>query len=167
MIEDASTTETWDKGRRQAALARLALATALVACLLPRPAAPASPDRESGGQAAHAPRTHGGRSGARSGLDERVARLSRALALDAGQQAALRKVLEEQRLQVRRIWDDERASSATRIAATRAVGRQTADRIRGFLSEEQRKKYDPPPSGDPGHAVGNAHLEDWMREVKS
>jgi len=99
----------------------------------------------------------------RSGLEDRVATLTKALDLDAKQQAALRKVLLGQREQMQRIWSDQSMPSANRIALTRAVTKQTADQIRALLNEEQRKKYDPPPQGDPGRTVGNAHVEDWMK----
>lgn len=97
-----------------------------------------------------------------SGLQARVARLTRALGLDARQQAALRTALQDQRQQVQRIWNDESVSAADRIAATRKVSTLTADRIRAMLNEDQRKKYDPPPQGDPGKTIGSAHVEDWV-----
>lgn len=105
--------------------------------------------------------------GTRSGLEDRVATLTKALDLDAKQQAALRKVLQGQREQVRRIWSDESVPSANRISATKALSRQTADQIRALLNEEQRKKYDPPPQRDAGNAAGNVHVEDWMKGGKS
>jgi hypothetical protein len=107
----------------------------------------------------HAP----GRHARRSGLEDRVAMLTKALDLDPIQQGALRKVLQRQREQVLRIWSDGSMPSAERIASTTAASKQTAKQIRALLNEEQRKKYDPPPPGDPGRAVGNAHVEDWMK----
>lgn len=100
--------------------------------------------------------------GRRSGLESRVVKLTRALRLDAGQQAAVRKVLQEQRQQVQRIWMDETVPAADRVAATRKVSMTTADRIRALLTEEQRKRYDPPPPADPNRAVGGAQVEEWM-----
>jgi hypothetical protein len=99
----------------------------------------------------------------RSGLEDRVAKLTRALQLDAKQQGALRKVLQRQREQMLRIWSDGAAPSAERIVATRAVSRQTGQQIRALLNAEQRKKYDPPPQEDAGHVVGKANVDDWMR----
>lgn len=104
--------------------------------------------------------------GRRSGLDARVATLTRALALDPRQQAELRTLLRDQRQQVQRIWQDESVSPADRVAATRKVSAGTADRIRAMLNEEQRKRYDPPPQGDPDKTVGNARVEDWMKLAK-
>jgi len=101
--------------------------------------------------------------GRRSGLGARLATLTRALDLDPGQQAAVRRVLEDQRLQVQRIWGAESASAADRIAATRQLSTQTADWIRAILNEEQRKRYDPPAPGDPGKTTRSAQVEDWLR----
>ena len=101
-----------------------------------------------------------------SGLEHRVALLAKALVLDARQQTALRKVLVDQREQVQRIWSDESLPSANRIMLTKAVSRQTADRIRALLNPEQRKKYDPPSQDGPAPAAANAHVEDWMQGGK-
>jgi hypothetical protein len=103
----------------------------------------------------------------RSGLDRRVALLAKALELDGRQQTALRKVLLDQRAEVLRIWSDESLPSANRIARTKAVSAQTADRIRALLNPEQRKKYDPPrPQDGPAPVVANARVEDWMQGGK-
>ena len=78
---------------------------------------------------------------------------------------ALRKVLEGQREQVQRIWTEGSVSGAERVAATRELNRRVADQIRAILTDEQRRKYDPPPA-DAGDAVARtttgASVEDWM-----
>jgi periplasmic protein CpxP/Spy len=104
--------------------------------------------------------------GKRSPLDERVATLTKALGLDAKQQTMLRQVLQDQRRQVERIWLDESMTPAVRVAATRKLSTQTGDRIRALLSEEQRRKYDPPSQADPGKTIGGAHVEDWLNGGK-
>jgi hypothetical protein len=101
--------------------------------------------------------------GRRAGLEARVATLTRALGLDLEQQVAVRRALQDQRQRVQRIWSDRAASAADRVAATRQASTHTADQIRAVLSEEQRKKYDPPAQTDPGRTVGSAHVEDWMK----
>jgi hypothetical protein len=116
--------------------------------------------------AAEASRGAAPRRARHSGLERRVALLTRALDLDARQQTALRKVLVDQREQVRRIWNDESIPSANRIMLTKAVSRQTGDRIRALLNSEQRKKYDPPPQGGPAPSAASAHVEDWMQGGK-
>jgi len=128
---------------------------------LPAPAAAAEHGTPSGSQ--HQPVLPRGR---RSGLEARVAKLSQALGLDAVQQAALRKLLQEQRRQVQWIWSEPSVPAADRVAATRVLSARTADRIRAMLTEEQRKKYEGPPQGDPGEAIRAVHMEDWMKVDK-
>jgi hypothetical protein len=96
-----------------------------------------------------------------------VARLTKELGLDAKQQAAVRKVLLGQREQMRRIWNDGSLSASDRMTSTRSVAMRTAEQIRSLLNEEQRKRYAPPPQHDPGHAIGNANVEDWMDGKKA
>jgi hypothetical protein len=102
----------------------------------------------------------------RSGLDDRVALLTRALDLDAEQQASVRKVLLEAREDARRIWSDASLPSAQRIASTKGLSRRTGDRIRAVLTPDQRERFDPPPREGTANAVANAHIDDWMNRVK-
>jgi hypothetical protein len=103
----------------------------------------------------------------RSAFEHRVALLTRALELDARQQTAVRKVLIDQREQAQRIWSDASLPSANRIMLTKALSRQTADRIRALLNPGQRDKYDAPRQDSPSQAVANAHVEDWMQGAKA
>lgn len=100
--------------------------------------------------------------------EDRVNVLTQALGLDAKQQFELRRVLEGQREQVRKVWDDESVPAAYRIIATQSISDKTADRIRALLTEEQRKKYKPPRPAH-GAAVDSAQpsVEDWMKAAKS
>jgi hypothetical protein len=77
-------------------------------------------------------------------LDHRVSVLTKALNLDARQQAELQRILAEQRQSVRKIWSDQALLPAERVPATRAVGDRTANQIRAILNDEQKKKYSPP-----------------------
>jgi uncharacterized coiled-coil protein SlyX len=95
-------------------------------------------------------------------LDVRVARLSRALNLDAAQQAQLRGVLMEQEKQVQQAWSDTSVPPAYRVLATRVISDQTADRIRALLNDEQKKKYNPPRLAPPPHAAGEPGVEQWL-----
>jgi hypothetical protein len=140
---------------------RLLVVALAVQAALPAPAAAAARGAPPASQQPLLPR------GKRSGLEARVATLTRALGLDARQQDALRTLLRDQRQQVQQIWNDESVSPADRVAATRKVSLRSADRIRAMLNEEQRKKYDPPPQGDPGKTIGNARVEDWMKGDKT
>ena len=124
---------------------------------LPAPAAGEAQGAPAASQRPPLPR------GKRSGLEARVARLTRALGLDARQQDALRTLLRDQREQVQRIWRDESVPPADRVAATRSVSLRTADRIRAMLSESQRRRYDPPPLENRERTIRDARVEDWMK----
>jgi hypothetical protein len=129
-------------------------------------AAEQGPAAEQGAAAKHGEPSatrHAPHHGRRSGLEERVALLTKELDLDAKQQAGVRRALLRQRDQVQRIWRDGAVPSADRIFATRAVSNQTAQQIRALLNEEQRKRYDPPAEADVGHAIGKANVESWMK----
>ena len=90
--------------------------------------------------------------------------LSKGLGLDAKQEAELRKVLESQREQVQRVWNDPSLSGQSRIGATLAINDQTADQIRALLNEEQRKKYNPPRQPHDA-AASKPDVEAWMNAV--
>jgi len=100
---------------------------------------------------------------ARQTLDDRVRMYTRELNLDAAQQSQLRQVLESQRDQVSRLWNDTTVPAANRVIETRAIMDKSADRIRAFLNEEQRKKYNPPRQPHPTRPeAGERGVEDWM-----
>jgi hypothetical protein len=101
-----------------------------------------------------------------SGLEERVRTLSKALDLDAKQQLELRKVLEKQREQVKKVWADESVPAPYRIAETQAVGDRAADAIRSLLNEEQRKKFSPPKPTHGATGTARSNVEDWMGAEK-
>jgi hypothetical protein len=84
------------------------------------------------------------RSASARALEHRVAMLTKALDLDARQQAELQGIFAGQREAVRKIWNDRTLLAAERVPATRAVGDRTADQIRAILNDEQKKKYNPP-----------------------
>jgi hypothetical protein len=135
----------------------LALAALLA---LPAQAATAVGGTPAGSQRAQQPPSP---RGVRAGLEARVATLTRALGLDARQQATLRQALVDQRQQVQRIWSDRSVSARDRVAETRKVSAHTADRIRAMLTEEQRQKYEPAPQAAPDRQDGDKSVEEWMR----
>jgi Spy/CpxP family protein refolding chaperone len=101
-------------------------------------------------------------------LDDRVGALSRALDLDPKQQSELRKVLEGQREQVMKVWNDTSVPAAYRVAATRAISDKTADQIRELLTDEQKKKYNPPKQPrEAAHGSSTASVEPWMSPAKA
>ena len=103
-----------------------------------------------------------------AGLDARVRTLSKFFDLDAAQQSELRKVLENQREQVRKLWNDSTVPPANRISATRLISDNTADQIRALLNNEQRKKYNPPRQPHPAGADADKRsVEDWMNATRA
>ncbi|NML44465.1 hypothetical protein HHL11_11935 [Ramlibacter sp. G-1-2-2] len=76
-----------------------------------------------------------------SPLDRRIALLARELDLDATQQLKVRALLEGQREQIVRAWQDESVPGALRIARTQAISEQTEDGIRALLTDAQKQKY--------------------------
>jgi hypothetical protein len=77
-------------------------------------------------------------------MQHRADALAKALELSARQRTSLMTILEDQRQAVTKIWSDPALLPAERTPATRAVEERTADQIRGILSEEQKKLYNPP-----------------------
>jgi TolA-binding protein len=98
-----------------------------------------------------------------AGLEDRIQLLTAELELDSKQQQDVRKLLEEQRAQVQRVWSDNSVPSVQRVAATKAISDKTADGIRELLNDEQRKKYtaarQPRAAGDDD---ARQSLEYWM-----
>jgi hypothetical protein len=101
-----------------------------------------------------------------SPLDRRVMLLARELGLDAAQQAQVKKVLQGQREQVARVWNDKSIPAARRVSATQAIGDRTADRIRALLNDEQRKKYIQPRKRDVAVGTAGGDVESWMNAGK-
>ncbi|HEY3655538.1 MAG TPA: hypothetical protein VGL34_11255 [Steroidobacteraceae bacterium] len=95
-------------------------------------------------------------------LQHRVDVLAKALQLDARQRTELLTILESQRETVRKIWSDPALLPAERTPATRAVQERTANQIRAILSEEQRRRYNPPKPQ--GTEPPEPNVEDWMRK---
>jgi hypothetical protein len=95
-------------------------------------------------------------------LQHRVDVLAKALQLDARQRTQLAAILESQRQAVTKIWGDPAMLPAERTPATRALQDRTADQIRAILSEEQKKRYNPPKSQ--GVAPPSPNVEDWMKK---
>jgi hypothetical protein len=101
------------------------------------------------------------RSASASTLEHRVAMLTKALDLDARQQAELQGIFASQRQAVRKIWNDPALLPAERVPATRAVEDRTADQIRAMLNDEQKKKYNPP-KPPPAPDTGPPDVSAWM-----
>jgi len=130
------------------------------------PAAEPAPDQSVGDTAATSSAKPALRTPAhvRAGgsLQHRVDVLGKALQLDARQRTELAAILESQRQAVTKIWSDPAMLPAERTPATRALQLRTADQIRAMLSEEQRKRYNPP--NPQGAAPPSPNVEDWMQK---
>ncbi len=100
-------------------------------------------------------------------LEYRVKLLATELSLDPGQQLQVRKALEDQRQQMKALWADTTIAAGQRVNATRVISDKTADRIRGLLNAEQRKKYiserAPRAAGDD---AGKPDVEHWMEATR-
>jgi Spy/CpxP family protein refolding chaperone len=140
---------------------RATLVASVLVALASVNAGAAEPAREGDSLSGHVHRAR-----AHAGLDDRVQLLSKALELDAGQQAALKKVLEAQREQVSRLWANESLPAAYRVSATQAIGEKTADQIRALLNDEQKKRFNPPKPPHEAAASSSLSVEDWMSKTR-
>jgi hypothetical protein len=78
----------------------------------------------------------------------------------------VKKVLQRQREDVARVWNDSSIPPARRVSATQAIGDRSADQIRALLSEEQRKKYIKPRERDVAVGTAGGDVESWMNAGK-
>lgn len=97
-------------------------------------------------------------------LDQRIALMTAELGLDEQQQATLRRILVNQRLQIMKLWSDTSMPPASRVGATRVISNQTGDQIRAMLTDEQKAKYNQPRKPhDASNDPGARSVEDWMK----
>lgn len=95
-------------------------------------------------------------------VDERVARLTKALQLDQEQRSAVKSILEQRRQEFWWIRHDPSLSGSDRIARVRALQQITVEQIRGVLNDEQKTKYDPLAVRRLEPAPGQPSVEDWL-----
>ena len=97
-------------------------------------------------------------------LDQRIALMTAELGLDERQQAQLREILNNQRLQIMKLWNDTSIPPASRVGATRVISTQTGDQIRAMLTDEQKAKYNQPRKAHDAAADPKARsVEDWIK----
>ena len=114
-----------------------------------------------------APKHHAPRHVSVTSLDDRVETLAQALGLDTRQQQQLREVLEWQHAQLSALWAEQDVPGAYRVKATQAISDQTADRIRSFLNDEQKKRYIPPrPANRASPSEDASGVQAWMDAMK-
>jgi hypothetical protein len=78
----------------------------------------------------------------KSSIDARVARLSERLNLNEVQRVDLKKLLESQQVQSKRLWDNQEIAPMDRMTRLRLLQEDTQKQFHALLTEEQRKKYD-------------------------
>jgi hypothetical protein len=103
--------------------------------------------------------------GARSGIDTRVQLLAKELDLDERQRVEVRRILVQQREEVKQAWSDESVPAEVRVATMRAAGDRTAARIRAILNDSQRDKYIKARPAAAGQAKAPSELDSWIGAV--
>ena len=110
-----------------------------------------------------APQQQSKRKSNRPTLDERVRQFARNLDLTEAQQAAVKKILEQQQQEILQIRRDPSAVGRAGIDRFRALQERTVERIRAVLNEEQKKKYDPLAPRRIPQAPEQPSVEDWLK----
>jgi hypothetical protein len=82
-----------------------------------------------------------GRTSQKSSIDLQVERLTKRLDLTAEQQLSARKILDHERHEFARVWDNPSVEPIARTTKLRALRDDAARQIRAILNEEQKKKY--------------------------
>ncbi|HKF22797.1 MAG TPA: hypothetical protein VKE93_14600 [Candidatus Angelobacter sp.] len=90
-------------------------------------------------------------------IDDQVKALSQELSLDAGQQAKVKTILEDQRTQAMAVIGDGSTPRAEKVQKISAIREQTIAKVRALLNDDQKKKLDqmlqepnePPPAKEP------------------
>jgi hypothetical protein len=82
-----------------------------------------------------------GRTSQKSSIDLQVERLNKRLDLTAAQQLSARKILDHERHEFARVWDNPSVEPIARTTKLRALRDDAARQIRAILNEEQKKKY--------------------------
>lgn len=158
----------FDTGRRSVAtystrIAWCGLQLALVVASLSL--LPAQAATEDGPTALETPKAQGAQRPKRQSLDDRVTLLAKELDLNEAQQLEVRKLLQAQRDQIVKLWDDTSIQPGRRVVATQAISDKTAEQIRALLNEEQKKKYIQPRKRDTQGAT-RPNVETWMNAVQ-
>jgi hypothetical protein len=96
-------------------------------------------------------------------IDDRVKRFAESLDLSEAQQSEVKKTLEFQQVQIRRIRLDGSLSGDERISRLRSLQDNTVAEIRAVLNDEQKKKYDPLAVRRTPKASPQPSVEDWMK----
>jgi len=95
--------------------------------------------------------------------DDQVKRFAESMDLSETQQSEVKKILEFQQFQTRRIRLDGSLSGAERISRLRILQDSTVAWIRAVLNDEQKKKYDPLAVRQAQKSSPQPSVEDWMK----
>jgi hypothetical protein len=96
-------------------------------------------------------------------IDDQVKRFAELLDLSEAQQSKVKKALEFQQVQIRRIRLDGSVSGAEKINRLRGLQDNTVASIRAVLNDEQKKKYDPLVVRLAQKSSPQPSVEDWMK----
>ena len=96
-------------------------------------------------------------------IDDQVKRFAESMDLSETQQLEVKKTLEFQQVQTRRIRLDGSLSGAERISRLRVLQDSTVAWIRAVLNDEQKKKYDPLAVRQAQKSSPQPSVEDWMK----
>jgi hypothetical protein len=99
----------------------------------------------------------------RVAIDDQVKRLAKSLDLSETQQSEVKRILEYQQIQMRRIREDGSIPGDERIGRFRALQDSTVSRISAILNDEQKKKYNPLAVREVQKASPQPSVEDWMK----
>ncbi len=156
----------------------LPLGMAMVAPVAAEPAAQSpvgaspSPGGETSTPTAQAPALEAGSQQAphrqgRSSLEDRLQKLVKGLKLDAGQQAGVRRALQAQREEIRKLMNAPADPEAPRVAALHAITDRTTERIRAVLNDEQKKLYTQPLPHGFSAGEGKPGVEEWLNALRA
>jgi len=95
-------------------------------------------------------------------LDDQVKRFAEPMDLSETQQSEVKKILQFQQVQTRRIRLDGSLSGAERISRLRILQDNAVTWIRAVLNDEQKKKYDPLAVRQ-AQSSPQRSVEDWMK----
>jgi hypothetical protein len=98
--------------------------------------------------------------------DDQVKRFAESMDLSETQQSEVKKILEFQQAQTRRIRLDGSLSGAERISRLRILQDSTVASIRALLNNEQKKKYDPLAVRQAQKSSPQPSIEDWMKAAQ-
>jgi Spy/CpxP family protein refolding chaperone len=109
------------------------------------------------------PAHHGHHAQRPASLDDRVRMFAKNYDLDAAQQAAVKNILQQRQQETLQLRTDPSLSGEARIERFRALQTATVEQIRGVLTEEQRKKYNPLAPRELKPEPEQRSVEEWLK----